>query len=1308
MPPRARPAAQQQAPAVSMAEAAGLSDCLFAIFKLAALAERRPCVAADMCPGVEGSQAFNLYRSVIYVLSVLPPNDLVELVGALFNGPGAELCRGRGCGNAECAFANVDWSSSDSGGVKLVELLQTARMQLQRDATYAITYRREVVNPHRRAVAAFISLLEPGHVYASVLKEEGVCVQLPASLQIGRQRMPVVSVDTACATSVTASRFYDFNDMTKAALPLPAASGVSFKPYFTELARGEGAAAGDEDAAPDEAEAAEPAARAVAAPHIKDLYADLPALGGLFELCMRLRRSSFMLEEPCPGMVCPADQLFFAPCKPSPGHTDWMNDPVTGVKYDPGAGTATSCGGGQAAVGRLVGIAKQLHGTHYGDLCLTSSGVCLGWDQLPTLDYAAAVHKENAGQRPYNGYTGPKALEKAWEFGLPCVTPESPGEVAMTPHESETHAHVLVVHLAQLCQPKLLLQFDWPGELPVCSTPWKTRCKQIMELAQVIGTSLASALLRFNAIPGAERRKALGAAFSLLGESTTASMYDRVFAAGLAVAEVVPPRVMQKKDASSWAFAEREKSVLAEAAEETRRLRSQASGAVLVAGLAMAIDPSIAGAWDEELSRYEALVTERSCTMEQLVKNRCEQGGGRARAAGILFGLWVDADAHNRPRRKLRTPAPFSHAEIAAVGAIDLTLATKSDARIGFLRPPVMTASSLLVVLAGHTSVSLTEGHLVILEMAARHILRAPGLRVSPASRAKEWPDCFPSNEERKLPHLASVKRGVVVANQLFHNSDAGSRNRKLVGLLELGGGERFFYRSVRVERTGEDEKPSRKRSLGEACCEVDIECCQFAPVYGADYSRRFTEPLGALHGVAALDAGDEVIVTSYLRQNPDWPCDQTRREEVAHIILVGRGRPVEGGAVAVMDGSLAEAGFVPAEAHRSAEDGERLANQGIAGRAVAVLYTLSSEEGYVNEPLRAALSWTAWPIQKKTRSNVLACFMGQQGCGKSTLVVFLDVIYGDNMLRIVNRMEKEIDKQFGEETTNSIVIWGDEVSDAFIDKVLESNEMKEAITTAKSRAERKHENGRVKSDNHANFAACSNHMQQVVKEARRLIRLLCSGGLRVKLHGPPASDYFDAVHRDVISSPWGNAGILHFLCNYTIPDKLEMFTVGSNSGTWCDAVLLPQPSHRLHKFLKWLVELPLSVVDASRPDYFQLHMCAAASRAEFLGVSTVGWGEKLCLSHAEFMTIVRVWFEYGVSRKERGQDKDINAEVTIERQFREETGKVRTLMEMNKAAKVGTYELTRGGLRQFLQKDHGLEVVAAAPAPFYELPRVY
>ena len=102
------------------------------------------------------------------------------------------------------------------------------------------------------------------------------------------------------------------------------------------------------------------------------------------------------------------------------------------------------------------------------------------------------------------------------------------------------------------------------------------------------------------------------------------------------------------------------------------------------------------------------------------------------------------------------------------------------------------------------------------------------------------------------------------------------------------------------------------------------------------------------------------------------------------------------------------------------------------------------------------------------------------------------------------------------------------------------------------------------------------------------------------------------------------------------------------------------------------------------------------------------GGGEKLCLSHAEFMTIVRVWFEYGVSRKERGQDKDINAEVTIERQFREETGKVRTLLEMNKAAKAGTYELTRGGLRQFLQKDHGLEVVAAAPAPFYELPRVY
>jgi Family of unknown function (DUF5906) len=1300
-----------------MVEAAGLNDCLYAMSKLATLARHRPAVAASMCPGVEGSQAFNLCRSVLFILSVLPSNDFVELIGAIFNGPGAELCRSKSCGNAACTFASVDWLSSDSGGVKLLELLHSVQKLLHDDATFATTHRREVVNPHRRAVAAFIALVEPGHAYASALRGDGVCVLLPLkNTRDGYQRMPVVSTEAACATSVKESRFLDYNDMTKAAHPVPAASGMVFKPYFSALPAEEEKKAGgggedavaDADSAPEQAESTEPAVQAVASPSMKELYADLSTLGGHFELCMRLQRLSFMTEEPLPGTTYAAGKMFFSQCSAASACAEWLHNPVPGVKYIPGASSATCCGGGQESVGRLVGIAKQLHGTHYGDLSMISSGLCPGWDQLPSLEYTDAVHRENAGHRPYNGYTGPKALEKAYEFGLPYVTPELPGEVVMSPHESATHAHGLVAHLAQLCQPQLVLQLEWPAPSFNGATQWTACCKKIIDLAQVLGPSLLTALLRFNAISGVERQKALRTAFELLGaQSATESLYECVLAGGRAVNALVPESVLPRPDDRGGDREKRKEAALKASAEETRQLRSKACGAVLVAGLAMAIDSSIASAWEVELADYERMRAEKSWTMEYLVKNRCEQGGSRARAVGVLFGLWFDADAHNRTRSKSRTSAPFDHSEIKSVGAVDLRPAKEVDARIGFLRPLLETPTSKLVVLAGHTSVSLTEGHIIVLEMAARHILRAPGLCVSSASQADAWPACFPADEARQRPSFASVKKGIVVANRLFHNGDLACRTRKLVGMLAFEGGERFFYRSVQVDSAAQgEEKPRRKRGLGEACSEVDIGSCQFAPVYGADYSRRFREP-GVLQGVAALEAGDEVIVTSYLRQNPDWPSDTAYREEVAHVILLGRGRHAECEAEDVTCGSLSDAGFLPMEAPpRSAEDGGRLVNPGIAGRAAAVSYTLSSEEGYVIEPLNALLSWIAWPIQKGTRSGVISMLMGPQGCGKSTLLEALDVTYGENMLRPVSKMEKEIQKQFGEECTNTLIIWGDEVSPDFIDKVVDSENMKEAATAPKSRAERKHENGRVKSDNYANYAACSNDPKQVLKRMRRLLRVLCSGGLTINLHDRPASDYFKAAHGEMINSPWGNAGALHFLCHYSMPESLEGFTIGSNSGSWTDAVLVPQPSNRLHKFLKWLVELPMQehepVVACLS---FENRLCQPhISRAEFFEASTEGWGNKLCLSHADFISVVRVWYEFGVSRKERGLEKDVNAEVTIERQYREETGRVRTLMEMNQDAKTGTYELTRSGLRDFLRKDNGLDVGDAAPRPFYEL----
>ena len=1238
-----------------------ISDALCAMHCLVAYAKAGK-LEGHLCPANCGSEAFHLYRSILYMLSGLPSDVHRDLTDALFGGPGAYFCAGGSCGTPACGFAEVDWYAQDAAGsIELLNLLNDVERRKQ-DPTYAsTTHLAEVVSPHRRIIANYIALHMADHIYASAMQYAGTRVVNVSTTPPSMHEF--VSLKSECATRLDRSRFQDYNYFSSGGCKKSSAFALTrprcYVPYTV-------------------------VSRVVAELRVVEV---IPITAGLANnhlrrdllLFERIRKAQLGVDIPPTGEEPPDDALFMISKEPPPGGGDTPLNVVPAIAYDPSASSLSVCGGGPENLGAYIKQAKQC--THFGPLGLLPTGRTVGWEALSTVTRAIAVHAENAGRRPFNGYMGPQALEKAWELGLPCATAMVPGEVQMAAHESDTHAHAFVSHVAQMCQPKLLVQIEWaPPEPSVPS--WTQACAQIIDLAQAMGPAFQVALARFRTVPTAERIARLDSAFGRLSALTGKSIYAHSLEARAAMAPVKTHGVSQED--------------MIQGARDAQVANNNASEAVLVAGLASLIHPSIAGSWKQDVTSTAERVAARGGKIERELKLLCCSGGAAARAISVLFGYWLDLDAHGQQNNDFRAVGPFSSYEVAHIGTV--RLAPAEEARIGFLRPSLHTATTKLLMLDGHTTVSLTEGHIKVLEVAAGHVLNAPSVAVSKADRADEWPMQLPKDAPRAAPHLASVKRVKVTSNTVYINHNAACATRKFVGLLMVEGeATPLFYRSVQVnsERRAGAQQLKRGR---EDMLEVDLQSHRFAPIYGTDFTRRFIEA-GTLQGVAALAPGDDVVITTYLRKNPDWPDDDALREEVAHGILVARGESPPG--VMPPDAAKLPVGFVPFQAPSAKEDGGRLTHFSPLRRAVTVAYTLATDEGHPRlDPLNAVIAAAAWPLQQRDKSDVMTGLMGQPGTGKSWIGGYLgSYIYGENTWRDVTKFQEEAKKQFGEEFSNTLVVWADEVDGNFFNVMLDSGNMKESITNAVQKTERKHENGRKKSPNTTSYWACSNDMLQIVKDAvRRLIRVLCGGGLRKVVGGRAAGRYFELAFGEMMHSPWGNAGVLHFLANYALPPSLETFTVGNC--TMQDCVLIPYATQMHLKLLKWLAELPSCPHDdARRP--LSLSRAIHGDKSVFLEEAASGWPDELFVTHSELQSIARNWHEFGLTRKERGGDGNVNPEASIASKLQELMLTVPMLVEMNAKAPPGGYRFTRAGLKAYLN-DKGVRVVDSGP-PYYE-----
>jgi hypothetical protein len=191
-----------------------VSDALLAVwlFMRDAQRKRRPACAAD-----SESQLFSLLRSIMYSFCSLETEELLDVVAEIFSNLGAHMSRKGACGNTACRFPSTPWPSLDDASADCALRAELCTLVKARDADAHLARHLQgaLADVHRRAVCCFIALKKDDHLYARVLKHSALTVtDLTSAGRDGQpRRFEVVSRHEACATSVTKSRFQDFNQL---------------------------------------------------------------------------------------------------------------------------------------------------------------------------------------------------------------------------------------------------------------------------------------------------------------------------------------------------------------------------------------------------------------------------------------------------------------------------------------------------------------------------------------------------------------------------------------------------------------------------------------------------------------------------------------------------------------------------------------------------------------------------------------------------------------------------------------------------------------------------------------------------------------------------------------------------------------------------------------------------------------------------------------------------------------------------------------------------------------------------------------
>jgi hypothetical protein len=431
-----------------------VSDALLAVwlFMRDAQRKRRPACAAD-----SESQLFPLLRSILYSFCCLETDELLDVVAAVFSNLGAHMCRAGACGNAACRFPLTPWLSLDDdasadGDCALRAELRTLVKARDADAHLARHLQGALADVHRRAVCCFIALKKDDHFFARVLKHSAFTVtDLTSTTRDGQpRRFEVVSRHEACATSVTKSRFQDFNQLLFGDTPTIAVTQPHVPLKLVRLSSAS-------------EEPTEQAARA------KPISADAGTPGSFRSALQVISETRFVLEEPADRP--PEGVLYFAAERSQAARVaadggrraapdlfpQWH-----GMRFMPRAPPGAPGSGGPSDMRRLVELATRHGDDAHGSLHLRSDGGVDGWAQLPTLADALESFKTSRGDVAYNAYMGPIALEKAHEFQLPYVL-KAPDRITMAEHERGMHSRPFVLHEACLARPALLLVFRHGG-----------------------------------------------------------------------------------------------------------------------------------------------------------------------------------------------------------------------------------------------------------------------------------------------------------------------------------------------------------------------------------------------------------------------------------------------------------------------------------------------------------------------------------------------------------------------------------------------------------------------------------------------------------------------------------------------------------------------------------------------------------------------------------------------------------------------------------------------------------------------------
>ena len=1203
------------------------------------------------CPHVAGSQLFYLLRSILFTFATVNKRALIEIVDALYGeNQGGAFCKRGECGTAGCAFHTVDWENDEGRTTPLLAIIKDL-MRERQDQTSHATLAVELVKPHRRAIANFIAVHKPDHLYAKVMAGSALWVQATGE---GHARGTIADTNTACATSVSLSRFKDFNQLMQKTTTANVDGVTKQQRHIIQTPMYVAAPKKKKDAnGRDVSEVAEGTdddghgQLLQVPPPVNKLLEKMDPLRAAESLCELIKHAT-VLREPHPRIL-PVNSILFQPEVWSEKTVQALNsyrldlfETHTEVKYLPGVCDAADIsGGGPASVKDLVSAAKQRH--QYGPLDIRIDGSVHGWESLPGLDRAAHVHRECTGSRPFNAFFGFLAFEKCHEFGLPYVDAD-PTAVNMSAHESATHAHAFVTHEAQLTCPKLLVAFEHTNRQQPFTIDGAF-CSKVVELVQQLGTDVHNAVFQLRHSGSLVARTALvHRAFTFIRDNARVSVLDlavKAFACG--------------RDGD---FA----------------------CAVISVRLALLTYHNLEAEWSAmlaEFARHVAAHMAEGVAAEKWLAERDSGSAASTRAFLLSIGFWFDLDSagHHWPKGHPlpRTGGPFAASELCEIARLGAK-PTADGQRVGFLFAPVATETGFSIILEGHTTVSLTSGHVLVLEEAVRFVLNDPTVRIASSASTSAWCCDLPLvSAPTPAAGVPTLFKGTVLKNDVSPQSS--DYRRRFRGALQLQRADGTLvdisYRSVLVQ----DEEDTKKRKR----IEVSYAGHRFCEVYGLDYTRRLVGDDGP-SGIAALEIGDDVIVTAYWRTSPD-DRDAAPSFEANHVILIGsRGD----------DGRAQPIG--PGAPH---------------GLAVAPIYDLTTDPANpLIDGLNACMAICAWPVQRQSKARVGLIKYGDKGTGKSTIWDAYNNVVGANSMRTIKNMDREAAKQFSEEFTNSLVLYADEVGEAFF-QLCDQPVMKDFVTCNETSYERKHIQGLVKTKNFSTYITSTNEMPPSTL-GRRWCVVWCSNGLKiVKVGGQAAKEYFDRF-RLTFHSPWMNAGVLHFLQHYPLCSNLECYSA-DKSKTQAAMVNVPRELHL--RFLKFLVELPMNNKDSDTlTGWFSADFTSSID-----DLLSRGWSHEVVIQPTQLKKIMAAWYKHVCARKE-GAEKMANVETTMIARLQAVLHVDPHLAEMNhsgvknKAATADTtagdaswqaWRLTRNGLEKFL-RSLGFRVDPPQPVPFF------